>query len=57
METAPGDGISVDQIVSAQPGQVPQMTGNLTANRITGATVFLDHVSHYIYVHLMQELS
>ena len=46
----------MDQIVSAQPGLVPQMSGNLTSSRITGATVFVDHVSHYTYVHLMHEL-
>jgi hypothetical protein len=28
-QTKPGDGISVDQIRSAQPGQIPQMAGFL----------------------------
>ena len=36
-------------IVSAQPGLVPQMSGNLTASHITGATVFVDHVSRYLH--------
>ena len=33
------------------------MSGNLTTRWITGATVFVDHVTHYIYDRLMQELS
>ena len=53
----PGDGTSVDQIVSAQPGLVPQMAGELTSNRIWGATVFVDHVTDYVYCHLMTALT
>ena len=53
-ETKPGDGVSVDQIVSAQPGLIPQMSGFLTHERIWGATTFVDHVSDYVYVHLMK---
>jgi len=30
----PGDGVSVDQIISAQPGLIPQMAGFLTSKRI-----------------------
>jgi len=56
-EKNPGDGTSVDQIVSAQPGVVPQMHGQLTKDRIWGATVFVDHVSDYVYVHLMKDLT
>ncbi|KAL7526547.1 hypothetical protein ACHAXR_003319, partial [Thalassiosira sp. AJA248-18] len=41
----PGDGTSIDQIVSAQPGLVPQMAGYLTSDRIWGCTTFCDHVS------------
>ena len=33
------------------------MTGGLTSERMWGCTVFVDHVSGYIYVHLMKELS
>ena len=56
-ETKPGDGVSVDQIVSAQPGLVPQMSGFLTHDRLWGATTFVDHVSDYVYVHLMKNFS
>ena len=56
-ETKPGDGVSVDQIVSAQPGLIPQMVGFLTNHRIVGATVFVDRVTQYIYVHLMKALT
>lgn len=47
----------MDQIVSAQPGLVPQMSGKLTRERIWGATCFVDHVSDFIYVHLMKSLT
>ena len=56
-QTKPGDGVSVDQIVSAQPGLIPQMSGFLTNQRLWGATTFFDHVSDYVYVHLMRDLS
>ena len=56
-ETNPGDAVSTDQIVSAQEGLIPQVTGTLTSARITGATVFVDHASSYMYVHLMRSLS
>jgi hypothetical protein len=46
----PGDGVSVDQIISAQPGLLPQMAGFLTSKRIWVCTNFVDHVSDYIYV-------
>ena len=52
-QTTPGDGVSVDQIVSAQPGLIPQMSGFLTSKKLLGATTFVDHVSDYVYVHLM----
>ena len=56
-QTKPGDGVSVDQIVSAQPGLIPQMSGFLTSRRLWGATTFVDHVSDYVYVHLMRDLT
>eukprot|EP00956_Cyclotella_meneghiniana_P001276 scaffold1377_cov23-Cyclotella_meneghiniana.AAC.1 len=52
-----GDGQSIDQIVSAQPGLIPQMSGFLTSARYYGATTIVDHVTDYVYVHLMKELS
>ena len=56
-ETEPGDCVSIDQIVSAQPGLIPQMSGYLTNMRIWGATVFVDHVSDYTHVALMRDLT
>ena len=51
-QTKPGDGVSVDQIISAQPGLIPQMAGFLTSKWIQGCTTIVDHVSNYIYVYL-----
>ena len=56
-ETEPGDCVSLDQLVSAQPGLIPQMSGYLTNMRIWGATVFVDHVSDFVYVALMRDLT
>ena len=42
----PGDGVSVDQIISSQPGLIPQMSGYLTSERLWGCTTFVDHVSN-----------
>ena len=56
-ETEPGDCVSMDQLVSAQPGLIPQMSGFLTNARIWGSTVFVDHVSDYVYVALMRNLT
>ena len=53
----PGDGVSMDQIVSAQPGLIPQMSGFLTSRRIWGCTTFCDHVSDFVYVHLMRDFT
>jgi hypothetical protein len=53
----PGDGVSVDQIISAQPGLIPQMAGFLTSKRIWGCTMFVDHVSDFIYIHLMKDFT
>ena len=53
----PGDGVYVDQILSAQPGLIPQISGFLTSKRLWGATTFVDHVSDYVYVHLMRDLT
>jgi hypothetical protein len=56
-ETQPGDGTSVDQIVSAQQGLIPQMAGFLTSDRIWGTTNFCDHASDFVYVHLMRNFT
>ena len=49
----PGDGVSTAQIMSAQLGLIPQMSGFLTNWRIWGCTTFCDRVSDFVYVHLM----
>ena len=52
LETKPGDRVSIDHIISAQPGQVPRMDGRHTRDRITAGCVFFDHVSGHSYTHL-----
>ncbi len=47
----------MDQLVSAQPGLIPQMAGFLTNSHIWGATIFVDHQSDYVFVHLMRDLT
>jgi hypothetical protein len=56
-DDAPGKRASMDQMVSAQPGLIPQMSGRLTNLQIMGATVFVDHYSDHIYVYLMKDLT
>ena len=56
-ETEPGDCVSIDQIVSAQPGIIPQIYGYLTNIRIWGATVFVYYVSYYTHVALMRDIT
>ena len=56
-QTEPGDGTSIDQIISSQSGIILQMSGFLTNKRIWGCTTFVDHVSNYVYVHLMRDFS
>jgi hypothetical protein len=47
----------MDQLVSAQPGLIPQMASFLTNLCIWGATIFVDHFSDCIYMALMQDLT
>ncbi|MGL6008734.1 MAG: hypothetical protein ACRC1D_04685 [Culicoidibacterales bacterium] len=56
-DDAPGKRVSMDQMVSAQPGLIPQMSGHLTHLRIMGATIFVDHFSDHVYVYLMKDLT
>ena len=55
--TAPGQVVSMDQLVSPTPGFVPIHRGRPTNQRYVGATVFVDHYSDLTYVHLMTELN
>ena len=54
---APGERVYTDQLVSAQPGLVPQEKGSSTRARIWGATIFVDKVTDCTKVHLMQDAS
>ena len=55
--TAPGDVVSIDQLVSPTEGFVPIHRGSPTKKRYIGATVFVDHSSDFTYCHLMTELN
>ena len=50
-----GDTIGVDQLVLDQLGLVPQERGTMTRSRIWAATVFIDYVTGYVHVGLMQD--
>jgi hypothetical protein len=54
--TAPGQVVSVDQLVSPTPGFVPTHRGRPTTKRYIGATVFANHFSDFTYVHLMTKM-
>ena len=56
-ETDPGDCVSIDQLVSAQPGLIPQISGYLKNMRIWGDTDFVDHISYFTCVALMRYLT
>jgi hypothetical protein len=56
-DNAPRKCVSMDQLVSVQPGLIPQIAGFLTNLQIWGAAVFVDHYSDYVYVSLMQDLT
>ena len=43
----------VDQLVSAQPGQVPQSSGYLTSSRVWACNVFIDVHSEYCLVFML----
>jgi hypothetical protein len=55
-DDAPGKQASLDQMVSAQPGLIPQMSGHLTNLHVTGATVFMDHFSDFVHAFLQADL-
>ena len=55
-DNQPGDCVSTDQMVSAQPGLVPQMAGFLTSERIWAVTIFVDHATDWCYGHTMHSL-
>ena len=46
----PGSVVSVDQMISPTPGLIAQMTGMLTTQRYSCATVYVDQCSGYSFV-------
>lgn len=55
--TRPGQCVSVDQMESSNPGFIAQLKGSLTKSRYKYATVFVDHFSDFVYIHLQKTLS
>ena len=55
-EIEPGDCVSIDQLVSEQPGLITQISSYLKNMRIWGAAVFVDHVSDFTHVALMRNI-
>ena len=56
-ESELGGCVSIDQLVSAQPGLIPQISGYLTNMIIWGATLFVDHISDFTHIALMRDLT
>jgi hypothetical protein len=55
--TAPGQVVSIDQLVSTTPGLIGQLRGIPTKKRYTAATVFVDQYSRLSYIHLQKSTS
>ncbi len=51
--TQPRQIVGVDQLVSNQPGLVPQEKGTMTRARICANTVFVDYYTKFVHVSLM----
>ena len=56
-ETRPEAMTLIDQMVSPQPGIIPQVTKTLTHSGFWAATVFVDHYSNYCYSRLVMGTS
>ena len=50
----PRYGVAVDQLQSAQPGLVPQLSGKPVSAHIWSSQVMVNHFSDLTYVHLMR---
>jgi hypothetical protein len=55
-DMSPGAKALTDQLVSAQPGLIPQISGKLTHQHVNGAMVFVNHLSDHVYAYLMRDL-
>ena len=47
----------IDQMVSSQPGLIPQVTGYLTHTILWAANLFVNHYFDYYYVHIIRGTS
>ena len=54
---SPGARTSTDQLVPAQPGLIPQISGKLTHQRVNGSAIFVNHFSDHVYAYLMRDLT
>jgi hypothetical protein len=52
MPNAPGDVVSVAQLISTTPGLIAQLTIPMTKQRYTAATMYVDQLSGLGYVHI-----
>ena len=52
--TIPSQVVRVDQLVRYTPGLIPTNRGTPTTKRYSGTTIFVDHASDFIYIHLME---
>ena len=57
LTTIPGAVVSIDQLESPVPGFVPIAKGQPTVLRYRGASVFVDHATDFMYVHMHQHLT
>ncbi len=51
--TRAGQVIGIDQLISCQPGLVPQEKGTMTWARVWAATIFVDYYTKFVYVALI----
>ena len=56
-DDAPGKCVSINQMISAEPGLICQMADILTSLRIWAATIFVNHYSYNVFVSLMHNLT
>ena len=53
----PGQCVEGDQMISAQPGFIPQGKSQLTHGGIWAWTVFVDYYTGFVFVALMRDLT
>ena len=55
-EACPGGCVSIDHMISKQPGLVPRQDGQHSLARIEGATVYVDNDTEFGYSHFQSSL-